>query len=177
MSKEGSYYSKGPLSRESSSPDRSPHLRDVNQKITINAVNSSGSRDRSYPMLNAELDHTGQTIYKNNFSATHAANLFPHNFDQQSAFAKQMTSSAVSNSGYGGGGMYGIAGEGVLQSPRMQHLQASAAYSGKDVLKISLKEPSPQRDPDQNCQIRTSNYKDSARENSVKNLLNQSQDN
>lgn len=39
-----------------------------------------------------------------------------------------MTSSAVSNSGH-----YGMAGDGVLQSPRMQHdLRASTAYSGKD---------------------------------------------
>ena len=87
-----------------------------------------------------------------------------------------MTSSAVSISGYGGGGMYGIAGEGVLQSPRMQHLQASAAYSGKDALKTSLKEASLQHDPDQNGKIRKSDYKDSAREGSPKNMLNQSQE-
>ena len=70
------------------------------------------------------------------------------NFDQQSGLAKQITSSVVSNSGYGvydGGGIYST-GDGVLQSPRMQHLQAShvynSAYSGensrrKDGLKIS----------------------------------------
>ena len=106
-------------------------------------MQTSGSRDLSYPMLVPELNQTGQTIYKNNFNTTVHPNLFPHSYDQQSAFAKQMTSSAVSNSGYGGGGMYGIAGEGVLQSPRMQHLQASAAYSGPDALKISMKDQSP----------------------------------
>ena len=70
--------------------------------------------------------------------------------------------------------MYGIAGEGVLQSPRMQHLQGSAAYSGKDVLKISLKETTPIHDYEQTCKIRDSNYKDSAREESTKNILAQS---
>ena len=87
-------------------------------------------------------------MYQNNYGSAAAPNMFPNTFDQQSAFAKQVTSSVVSNSGYGGGGMYGIAGEGVLQSPRMAHLQGSAAYSGKDVLKISLKETTPMRDLD-----------------------------
>ena len=45
--------------------------------------------------------------------------------DQQSMLAKQLTSSAVSNS-FGGGGIYGIGGDGVLQSPRMQHLPGDA---------------------------------------------------
>jgi hypothetical protein len=74
-----------------------------------------------------------------------------------------MTSSVVSNSGYGGGAFYGLAGDGIIGSPRMEHLHASAAYSGKDGLKISLKEASQEDESSQLKRNRKSTLKGSAR--------------
>jgi hypothetical protein len=83
----------------------------------------------------------------------------------------------VSNSGYGGAGLYGLAGDGIIGSPRMNHLiHASAAYSGKDALKISLKEASQEDESSQLKRNRKSTLKASARRSQDDNVLNQSRD-
>ena len=84
--------------------------------------------------------------------------------------AKQMTSSAVSNSGYGGA-FYGLAGDGIIGSPRMDHLHASAAYSGKEGLKISLKEASAEDEQSQFKRYRKSTLKGSVRNSQDQNML------